>query len=101
MDILRLQFGTHVFNSSFPGSLIQIWVPSNPKGAEKLPSGIVASESDFFPRRLTGKPSEVSIRIQILFLHVYFPTNNELTTTGDIYKRVIIEHSAPKFPTSE
>ena len=40
--------------------LIQIWVPSNPKGAERLPPGIVESESDFYLRRLWGKPSEVS-----------------------------------------
>ncbi|KAG8366024.1 hypothetical protein BUALT_Bualt17G0033100 [Buddleja alternifolia] len=36
----------------------KIWVPSNPKGAEMLPPGIVASESDYYPRRLWGKPSE-------------------------------------------
>ncbi|KAG6425440.1 hypothetical protein SASPL_115875 [Salvia splendens] len=36
----------------------KIWVPSNPKGAERLPPGIVASESDFYLRRLWGKPSE-------------------------------------------
>ncbi|XP_047962953.1 uncharacterized protein LOC125207594 [Salvia hispanica] len=36
----------------------KIWVPSNPKGAEMLPPGIVASESDFYLRRLWGKPSE-------------------------------------------
>ncbi|XP_075480126.1 uncharacterized protein LOC142520861 [Primulina tabacum] len=38
--------------------LPKIWVPSNPKGAERLPPDIVASESDFYPRRLWGKPSE-------------------------------------------
>ncbi|KAL3819288.1 hypothetical protein ACJIZ3_005193 [Penstemon smallii] len=36
----------------------KIWVPSNPKGAEMLPPGIVASESDFYLRRLWGVPSE-------------------------------------------
>ncbi|XP_051116033.1 uncharacterized protein LOC127241160 [Andrographis paniculata] len=36
----------------------KIWVPSNPKGAERLPPGIVASESDLYLRRLWGKPSE-------------------------------------------
>ncbi|KAL4573959.1 hypothetical protein LXL04_020781 [Taraxacum kok-saghyz] len=35
-----------------------IYVPSNPRGAERLPPAIVASESDFFPRRLFGRPSE-------------------------------------------
>ncbi|KAJ4845343.1 hypothetical protein Tsubulata_043198 [Turnera subulata] len=36
----------------------QIWVPSNPRGAERLPPGIVESESDFYLRRLWGSPSE-------------------------------------------
>ncbi|WZZ58961.1 hypothetical protein YC2023_059068 [Brassica napus] len=29
----------------------KIWVPSNPKGAERLPPGIIASESDLYLRR--------------------------------------------------
>ncbi|KAA8533215.1 hypothetical protein F0562_033252 [Nyssa sinensis] len=37
---------------------LKIWVPSNPRGAEGLPPGIVASESDLYLRRLWGKPSE-------------------------------------------
>ncbi|KAK6930947.1 Protein of unknown function DUF707 [Dillenia turbinata] len=36
----------------------KIWVPSNPRGAERLPPGIVQAESDFYLRRLWGKPSE-------------------------------------------
>ncbi|XP_031123626.1 uncharacterized protein LOC116026284 [Ipomoea triloba] len=36
----------------------KIWVSSNPRGAERLPPQIIVSESDFFPRRLWGKPSE-------------------------------------------
>ncbi|KAG5090277.1 hypothetical protein JHK82_049055 [Glycine max] len=36
----------------------KIWVPSNPRGAERLPPGIVEAESDFYLRRLWGKPSE-------------------------------------------
>ncbi|XP_057496217.1 uncharacterized protein LOC130781155 [Actinidia eriantha] len=36
----------------------KIWVPSNPRGAERLPPAIVAAESDFYLRRLWGKPSE-------------------------------------------
>ncbi|KAJ8758887.1 hypothetical protein K2173_002666 [Erythroxylum novogranatense] len=36
----------------------KIWVPSNPRGAEMLPPGIVAAESDFYLRRLWGNPSE-------------------------------------------
>jgi hypothetical protein len=52
MDSLQAQFFTIVF-------LMQIWVPTNPRGAERLPPGIVASESDFYLRRLWGLPSEV------------------------------------------
>ncbi|KAF3444556.1 hypothetical protein FNV43_RR14248 [Rhamnella rubrinervis] len=36
----------------------KIWVPTNPPGAERLPPGIIASESDFYLRRLWGLPSE-------------------------------------------
>lgn len=36
----------------------KIWVPSNPRGAERLPPGILASESDLYTRRLWGLPSE-------------------------------------------
>ncbi|XP_074281266.1 uncharacterized protein LOC141606152 isoform X1 [Silene latifolia] len=34
------------------------WISSNPRGAERLPPGIVASESDLFLRRLWGEPSQ-------------------------------------------
>ncbi|XP_023512448.1 uncharacterized protein LOC111777201 [Cucurbita pepo subsp. pepo] len=36
----------------------KIYVPTNPRGAEALPPGIVAAESDFYLRRLWGEPSE-------------------------------------------
>ncbi|KAL4367005.1 hypothetical protein GQ457_05G010840 [Hibiscus cannabinus] len=36
----------------------KIWIPTNPKGAEVLPPGIVSPTSDIYPRRLWGKPSE-------------------------------------------
>ncbi|XP_021632862.1 uncharacterized protein LOC110629947 isoform X2 [Manihot esculenta] len=36
----------------------KIWIPSNPQGAERLPSGIIAAESDFYLRRLWGNPNE-------------------------------------------
>lgn len=39
--------------------LLQINVPSNPRGAESLPPGIVVSQSDLYLRRLWGEPSEV------------------------------------------
>ncbi|KAE8722040.1 Uridine kinase-like protein 4 [Hibiscus syriacus] len=44
---------------SFPTvSLTKIWIPSNPRGAERLPPSIVTSESDLYLRRLWGQPSE-------------------------------------------
>ncbi|KAL8137898.1 hypothetical protein V2J09_003899 [Rumex salicifolius] len=36
----------------------KIWTPSNPRGTENLPPGIVVSESDFNLHRLWGNPSE-------------------------------------------
>ncbi|XP_059446018.1 uncharacterized protein LOC132177636 [Corylus avellana] len=36
----------------------KIWVPSNPRGAERLPPGVIEAESDLYLRRLWGKPSE-------------------------------------------
>ncbi|KMZ58171.1 Lysine ketoglutarate reductase trans-splicing related 1 [Zostera marina] len=36
----------------------KIYVPTNPRGAESLPPDIIASESDFYLRRLWGSPSE-------------------------------------------
>ncbi|KAH0919535.1 hypothetical protein HID58_027195 [Brassica napus] len=38
--------------------LVEIWVPSNPRGAERLPPGMIAAESDFYLRRLWGLPHE-------------------------------------------
>ncbi|MED6150491.1 hypothetical protein PIB30_072821 [Stylosanthes scabra] len=35
-----------------------IWVPTNPRGAERLPPGIINSQSDLFLRRLWGQPNE-------------------------------------------
>ncbi|KAJ3671754.1 hypothetical protein LUZ60_007833 [Juncus effusus] len=54
----------HAFNAEKNNSNLRstddlkIYVPSNPKGAERLPPGIVVSESDFYLRRLWGNPSE-------------------------------------------
>lgn len=39
--------------------LFQIYVSTNPRGAELLPPGIVVSETDLYLRRLWGDPSEV------------------------------------------
>ncbi|XP_017225821.1 uncharacterized protein LOC108201981 [Daucus carota subsp. sativus] len=36
----------------------KIWVPSNPRGAERLVPGIVVPHSDLYLRRMYGKPSE-------------------------------------------
>ncbi|XP_076896569.1 uncharacterized protein LOC143549574 [Bidens hawaiensis] len=36
----------------------QIYVPTNPRGAESLPPGIIVAETDLYMRRLWGKPSE-------------------------------------------
>ncbi|CAN0929343.1 hypothetical protein LINGRAHAP2_LOCUS37016 [Linum grandiflorum] len=45
-------------NSASSNDTSKIWVPSNPRGAERLPPGIIEAESDFNLRRLWGKPSE-------------------------------------------
>nr|XP_043633565.1 uncharacterized protein LOC122604762 [Erigeron canadensis] len=36
----------------------QIWAPTNPRGAERLPPRLIAPESDLYLRRLWGTPSE-------------------------------------------
>ncbi|XVF05696.1 hypothetical protein REPUB_Repub05bG0194600 [Reevesia pubescens] len=56
--ILGVVFGFFI-GVSFPSdSLYKIYVPTNPRGAESLPPGIVVPESDFYLRRLWGEPSE-------------------------------------------
>ncbi|KAK9750973.1 hypothetical protein RND81_02G233400 [Saponaria officinalis] len=40
----------------------KIWVNTNPRGAERLPPGIIVSESDLYLRRLWGEPSEDLIK---------------------------------------
>ncbi|WZZ16547.1 hypothetical protein YC2023_109636 [Brassica napus] len=47
----------------------KIWVPSNPKGAERLPPGIIASESDLYLRRFWGNPEEFSDNFTIVLFH--------------------------------
>jgi len=54
---------------------MQIWVPSNPRGAERLPPEIIEAETDFYLRRLWGQPSEVCILKQFsyfFFFSFYF-----------------------------
>ncbi|XP_022132253.1 uncharacterized protein LOC111005152 isoform X2 [Momordica charantia] len=55
---------THILNGTS-----EIWVPSNPRGAESLPPKIVSSESDLYARRLWGNPSEFSENFVILLFH--------------------------------
>ncbi|XP_038972344.1 uncharacterized protein LOC103720060 [Phoenix dactylifera] len=45
-------------SSNSTADIYKIYVPTNPRGAESLPKGIVASESDFYLRRLWGNPDE-------------------------------------------
>ncbi|XP_070672900.1 uncharacterized protein [Malus domestica] len=51
--------GNEVRTEKYVSLETKIWVPTNPRGAESLPPGIIASESDFYLRRLWGLPSEV------------------------------------------
>jgi hypothetical protein len=39
--------------------MMWIWVPTNPRGAERLPPRIVESQSDLYLRRLWGQPHQV------------------------------------------
>lgn len=55
-----------IFNLIFA---FQIYVPTNPRGAEALPPGIVVSETDFYLRRLWGDPSEVRLTDVILSIY--------------------------------
>ncbi|KAM1712567.1 hypothetical protein ACFX12_023432 [Malus domestica] len=50
--------GNEVRTEKYVSQETKIWVPTNPRGAESLPPGIIASESDFYLRRLWGLPSE-------------------------------------------
>ncbi|XP_073045022.1 uncharacterized protein [Primulina eburnea] len=43
---------SHKFNNA------KIWVPTNPRGAERLPPGIIVLESDYYMHRLYGNPGE-------------------------------------------
>ncbi|XP_078169778.1 uncharacterized protein LOC144564130 isoform X1 [Carex rostrata] len=49
--------GDHSTKNNSP-DLFKIYEPSNPKGAERLPPGIVVSESDLYQHRLWGNPNE-------------------------------------------
>jgi hypothetical protein len=47
---------------------LQIYEPTNPKGAETLPPGIIVSESDFHQHRLWGNPYEVYAKWKFVLL---------------------------------
>ncbi|KAK7293482.1 hypothetical protein RJT34_16348 [Clitoria ternatea] len=71
-------------NRSMPNKLqksndTKIWVPSNPRGAERLPPRIVESESDLYLRRLWGMPHQdliVKPKYLITFTVGYDQHNN-------------------------
>ncbi|KAL0658107.1 hypothetical protein Bca4012_078692 [Brassica carinata] len=47
----------------------KIWVPTNPRGAERLPPDIVTPKSDLYLRRLWGDPNEFSDNFTIMLFH--------------------------------
>lgn len=49
---------TESLESVGSGNLPKIYAPTNPRGAESLPPGIIESQSDLYLRRLWGEPSE-------------------------------------------
>lgn len=63
--LLTISGNIHIKDPSVPAQAkvqinetSKIWVPSNPRGAERLPPGFVVPQSDLYPRRLYGDPSE-------------------------------------------
>lgn len=49
---------------------LQIYVPTNPRGAELLPPGIVVAKTDLYLRRLWGEPNEVCTPFFLFFFFV-------------------------------
>jgi hypothetical protein len=49
----------------------EIYVPTNPRGAELLPPGIVVAKTDFYLRRLWGEPNEVLTSHSIFTFSIY------------------------------
>ncbi|KAJ0704411.1 hypothetical protein HanPI659440_Chr14g0562411 [Helianthus annuus] len=56
--ILNLWSSLHHNNDMSSPNGTKIWATENPRGAERLPPGVVEPESDFYLHRLWGKPSE-------------------------------------------
>lgn len=82
--------GTKVNSStsaSRTNSSSKIYVPTNPRGAETLPPGIIVSETDFYLRRLWGKPSE-----DIVFKQKYL-----VTFTVGFEQREMVNRAVSKF----
>ncbi|KAL3813829.1 hypothetical protein ACJIZ3_015097 [Penstemon smallii] len=64
---------SHKYNNT------KIWVPTNPRGTERLPPGIIVAESDLYVRRLWGLPGEdliVKPRYLVTFTVGYDQKNN-------------------------
>lgn len=57
---------------SFLFMWLQIYVPTNPRGAELLPPGIVVAKTDFYLRRLWGEPNEVCASIFIFSTYMVY-----------------------------
>ena len=51
---------------------MQVYVPTNPRGAELLPPGIVVAKTDLYLRRLWGEPNEVCALSNIYFLNIIY-----------------------------
>ncbi|THU55568.1 hypothetical protein C4D60_Mb11t07940 [Musa balbisiana] len=70
----------YLIGISFPTvSITKIYVPTNPRGAERLPPCIVVPESDFYLRRLWGNPDEdliVQQKYLVTFTVGYEQKNN-------------------------
>ncbi|KAJ6860534.1 hypothetical protein NC651_036813 [Populus alba x Populus x berolinensis] len=80
----------------------EIWVPTNPRGAERLPPGIVASESDFYLRRLWGLPSE-DLTIQPRYLVTFTVGYDQKKNIDAAVKKVLsfsLSHLFLVFPFS-
>ncbi|KAI4384153.1 hypothetical protein MLD38_002341 [Melastoma candidum] len=64
----------------------QIWVSSNPSGAERLPPDIVVSESDLYLRRLWGNPNE-DLTIRQKYLVAFTVGYNQRNTIDAAVKK--------------
>ncbi|XVF14017.1 hypothetical protein REPUB_Repub09cG0020100 [Reevesia pubescens] len=62
------------------------WIPTNPRGAERLPPGIITSESDFYLRRLWGQPSE-DLTIKPKYLVTFTVGYNQKTNIDAAVKK--------------